>query len=117
MRFWEEEEEKRRREEREWRREERELQLEMFEITLRHDFVNSFCTVMIAVSISWIVATLTVAYMPDVPVETKVSFITSGLWMLIVWIAITVFFIAFSLWYTQGRRLKKLRERYLPKKD
>lgn len=110
MRFWREEDSK-------IRREEREFQFEMFRITLAHDFLNSFSTVMIAVGISWIIAMLTLAYLPEIPVETKVSVVSSAWNMFIVWVIAISIFLVVSFWYIQTKQVGKLRKRYLPWKE
>jgi len=110
MWLWKEEEEKN-------RREDRELQFEMFRVTLAHDFLDSFLTAMIAVSVSWIIAMLTLSYMPGIPSETKVSVVTSALNMFFIWIVAIVVLLVTSLWYIQGKRVGKLRKRYLPRKE
>jgi len=110
MRFWSEEDSK-------IRREDREFQFEMFRITLLHDFVNSFFTVMIAVGISWIVSMLTIAYVPGIPLETKVSVIISAWNMFIVWIIVIVTYAVFSFWYIQKKQVRRLQKLYLPKKE
>lgn len=88
MWLWKEEEEKN-------RREDRELQFEMFRVTLAHDFLDSFLTAMIAVSVF---AMLTLSYMPGIPSETKVSVVTSALNMFFIWIVAIVVLLVTSLW-------------------
>lgn len=107
MRLWEEEDRK-------IRRENREFQFEMFQITLAHDFLNSFFTAMVAVGISWIIAMVTLLYVPEIPVETKASIITNAFHMFIVWVIAVSGFLIISLWYIQRKQVGKLRKRYLP---
>lgn len=90
MRLWREEEETK------IRREEREFQFAMFQIRLLHATVNSFFTTMIAVAISWIATMLAISFVPDIPVETKVSVITSAWNMFTGWMIVVVAFLVMS---------------------
>ncbi len=97
------------------RREDRELQFEMFRVSLQHDSIISFFTMMIAVSVSWIVATMTIITVPEVPSEIRASIVTSGLVMLVVFMSLSIVFIALSMWFVQTWQVNRLRKRYVSK--
>ena len=98
------------------RREDREFQFEMFRIRLLHNFLISFSTVMMAVSVSWIAAMYSLSFRAEIPAEEKLSILSNALNMLIVFLSVSILFIIGS-YVIQRKLVGKLRKRYLPWKE
>lgn len=95
--------------------EDREFQLEMLKTQILSNSFNSSFTVIIAVGFSWIAAMVSLAYIPDIGQEAKLSVISSAANMIIVIMVVVVIIIAFSYVY-MPRRLDKLHGKFIEKK-